>query len=70
MYENDLALNQTKPNQSIYQQFISIYLSYSARIYLSIYLPKKRCYYLINGALKMGGEQKESSWSKFVQVAI
>ena len=35
-----------------------------------IYKSAERCYVLINGALKMGGEQKESSWSKFVQEAI
>ena len=35
-----------------------------------IYNSAERSYLLINGALKMGGEQKESSWSKFVQVSI
>ena len=35
-----------------------------------IYNSAERCYLLINGALKMDGEQKESSWSKFVQVAV
>ena len=35
-----------------------------------IYNSAERCYLLINGALKMDGEQKECSWSKFDQVAI
>ena len=31
-----------------------------------IYNSAERCYLLVNGALKTGFEQKESSWSKFV----
>ena len=56
----------------VFLRFFSFFVCYCSKPFQTnvTYNSAERCHLLINGILKMGGELKESSWSKFVHVAI